>query len=190
MCRKKPRWFGPISLNVKKLYRLEVHNSKILNVAQMKVKVEYVQGHLYIDIFRIYRWCQAAIPIFNNLISFGRKTEPLWRNFPCFGFFRLSCPLDNNSKLCLNRTRMFTVSEVSWKFGWNRFCWFGETWLKKIINRSKYMPSEYSPANNQIYRIQIHWMNLYCIYIFFWRLVHHNDFQSLQSSIVSFVLCR
>ena len=35
----------------------------------MKVKVKYVQGHLYIVIFEIYRGCPAAIPIFDNLIS-------------------------------------------------------------------------------------------------------------------------
>ena len=35
----------------------------------MKVKVKYVQGHLYIVIFEIYRRCLSAIPIFDNLIS-------------------------------------------------------------------------------------------------------------------------
>ena len=42
---------------------------------------------------------------------------------------------DKNSKFCLDRIRLFTVSEFSWKFGWNRSCWFGETRLRQNINR-------------------------------------------------------
>ena len=60
---------------------IEVHNSKILNVAQMsqlmKIKVKYVQGHLYIVILEIYRWYQAAIPTFDILIGFEVITERL-----------------------------------------------------------------------------------------------------------------
>ena len=72
---------------------IEVHISKILNVAQMtqpiKVKVEYIQEHLYIVIFGIDRGCQAAIPIFDILIGFGVMAERL---NPYVGIFRfLGC---------------------------------------------------------------------------------------------------
>ena len=43
----------------------------------MKIKVKYVQGHLYIVILEIYRWCQAAIPTFDILIGFEVMTERL-----------------------------------------------------------------------------------------------------------------
>ena len=51
----------------------------------IKVKVKYDQGHLYIIIFRIYRRCQAAIPIFDILIGFGVMAERL---NPRVGIFR------------------------------------------------------------------------------------------------------
>ena len=56
----------------------------------MKVKVKYVQGQLYIVIFGIYWWCQAAIPILDILIGFrviverGDPNDLICRVFWCF----------------------------------------------------------------------------------------------------------
>ena len=83
---KKP----PMQMPTNKFKRwrvIEVHIEKIKNVAQMsepiKVKVKYVQGHFYIVYFGIYRWCLAAIPIFDILIGFwSRMAEPQCRKFP------------------------------------------------------------------------------------------------------------
>ena len=70
----------------------------------MKVKVKYVQEQLYIAIFGIYLWCQAAIPIVDILIGFGVMAAwlilELWpkdwtpmTEFSVFWvFFRPSCP--------------------------------------------------------------------------------------------------
>ena len=73
---------------------IEVHNSNILNVAQMsqpmKVKVKYVQCHLYIIIFwNLSRMsmCYSDSRYLDWFWSYGRKTKPLWRNFSCFGLF-------------------------------------------------------------------------------------------------------
>ena len=41
------------------------------------VEVEYVQDHSYIDNFEIYRWYQAAIPIFEILVGFRVMAERL-----------------------------------------------------------------------------------------------------------------
>ena len=105
----------------------------------MKVKVKYVQGHLYIYnnilIFEIYRRCQAAIPIFDILVwfrSYGRKTEPICGNLPIFWvFFDQPDPHRQKFKILARQNLMTTVSELSWKFGWNRSCRFGEFSLKK-----------------------------------------------------------
>ena len=73
----------------------------------MKVKVKYVQRHLYIIIFGIYRGCQAAILIFDILIGFGVIAERL---NPYVGIFRfLGCfstlltLTDKNSKIWLDK---------------------------------------------------------------------------------------
>ena len=52
----------------------------------INVKVEYVQGPLYIVIYGIFRWCQSAIPIFDILIGFGVMAERL---NPYDGIFRV-----------------------------------------------------------------------------------------------------
>ena len=53
--------------------------------------------------------------------SYGRKTE-----FSVFWFFStfLPPPTYKNLNFCLDRIRMFMVSDVSWKFGEKRFCWW------------------------------------------------------------------
>ena len=62
----------------------------------MKVKVEYVQEHLYIIIiFRIYRWYQTAVPIFNILISFEVMVERQKPNVAFGGFSTLLPPHAN-----------------------------------------------------------------------------------------------
>ena len=87
----------------------------------MKVKAIYVQGHLYIVIFGIYRRCPAAIPIFDILIGLGVMADRLnpyigiFRFFGCFS--TLLTPTDKNSKIGLRQNLINRVSEVSWKFG-------------------------------------------------------------------------
>ena len=68
--------------------------------------------------------------------SYGRKTEPLCRNFPIFGmFFDPPDPLRQKLKNLAWQTLTTTVSEVSRKFGWNRLARFREFLLKIRINR-------------------------------------------------------
>ena len=73
----------------------------------MKVKVKYVQRHLYIIIFEIYRECQAAIPIFDILIGFGVMAErlnPYVGNFRFLWWFSTLLALtDKNSKIWLDK---------------------------------------------------------------------------------------
>ena len=72
----------------------------------MKVKVEYVQKHLYIIIFGIYRGCQAAIPIFDILIGFGVMAERLNHYVGIFRFLGCFSTLltltDKNPKFWLD----------------------------------------------------------------------------------------
>ena len=53
----------------------------------MKVKVKCVQIHLYIATLSVMSSCYSDFRYLDWFWSHGRKTEPLWRNFPCFGFF-------------------------------------------------------------------------------------------------------
>ena len=85
-------------------------------IQPMKVKVKYVQGHLYIVIFEIHRLCKAAIPIFDILIGFrvmAERLNPYDEIFRVLFFFDPPAPTEKKSKFCLDRIRMFTVSEVS-----------------------------------------------------------------------------
>ena len=62
----------------------------------MRVKVKYVQRHFYIINFGIYRWYQAAIPIFDIRFGFGvmvkKLNQVLCRNFPFLWCFCSSSP--------------------------------------------------------------------------------------------------
>ena len=64
----------------------------------MKVKVKYDQRHLYIIILGIYLRCQAAIPNFDILISFGVIAERLNPHVRIYLFcvFRSSWPPQSN----------------------------------------------------------------------------------------------
>ena len=69
----------------------------------MKVKVKYVQGHLYIVIFGIYRECQAAIPIFDILIGFGviaERLNPHVKIFRFLGCFSTLLALTEENSKC------------------------------------------------------------------------------------------
>ena len=83
---------------------IEIHISKIKNVAQMskpiKIKVKHDQGHLYIVIFGIYRIYQAAILIFDILFDLGVMAK------------RLN-PHVENFKILARQNLMTTVLEVS-----------------------------------------------------------------------------
>ena len=74
--------------------------------------------------------------------SYGRKTEPLCQSFSFFGcFLSLLPPTDKNSKFWAHQNLMTTVSEVFWKFGWNRSRRFWEILLKKRATNQKYKDS-------------------------------------------------
>ena len=85
--------------------------------------------------------CQAAIPIFDILIGFGdygRKTEPLCRNFPIFGvFFRPSWPSQ-------------TKIQKSGSTNSNDYCFggFAKIWLKSVAQIRRIFAEK--PSQNRV----------------------------------------
>ena len=141
MPNEKPRRFGPISLKVKKLLRFTTQKFKMLLKWANRWRS---RSNTFKDIYILLslEFIGDVKLLFRFSISW--LVLELWPNdwtsmteFSVFLVFFsiLLPPTDKNSKFCLDRIQMFTLSEFSWKFGLNWSCWFGESWLKKNINR-------------------------------------------------------